>query len=308
MSPPKLPTVEHVYQNYHIDSTRWEHFVPRDDDIIIATSYKAGTTWMQNIVQHMIFLDLEQRPVHEISPWLDNCTPDLQEILERIGAQQHRRFLKTHLPLDGLLYFPRVKYIVVARDPRDVFMSLWNHYHNFTPDLIEKLNNPATLMGNPLPPCPADIHDFWRDWISKGWFAWENEGYPFWSNMRHVQTWWDYHHLPNILMVHFNDLLQDTSGQIRRIADYLDIEIPIYLLPEIVKAVSFEVMKNDAEKLVPGTNFSFKGGPQTFINQGTNGRWRDVLTEEELTMYAATLKRETSVDCALWLEHGWLGA
>ena len=33
-----------IYQNHHLDSTRWERFAPRDDDMVIATSYKSGTT------------------------------------------------------------------------------------------------------------------------------------------------------------------------------------------------------------------------------------------------------------------------
>ena len=53
-----LPRVEHIYQNHFLDSTRWDHLRPRDDDIVVATPYKSGTTWMQSIVLHLIFQDL----------------------------------------------------------------------------------------------------------------------------------------------------------------------------------------------------------------------------------------------------------
>jgi len=33
----QLPQVLHTYQNHHLDSTRWEPYVPRDDDIVIST-------------------------------------------------------------------------------------------------------------------------------------------------------------------------------------------------------------------------------------------------------------------------------
>ena len=52
-----LPQRTRVYQSHHFDSTRWDYFEPRDDDIIIATSYKAGTTWTQAIVAHLLFPD-----------------------------------------------------------------------------------------------------------------------------------------------------------------------------------------------------------------------------------------------------------
>ena len=52
-----LPQRTHIYQNHHFDSTRWDYFESRDEDIVIATSYKAGTTWTQAIVAHLLFPD-----------------------------------------------------------------------------------------------------------------------------------------------------------------------------------------------------------------------------------------------------------
>ena len=46
-----------LYQNHHFDSTRWRWFESRADDIVIATSYKAGTTWTQAIVANLLFPD-----------------------------------------------------------------------------------------------------------------------------------------------------------------------------------------------------------------------------------------------------------
>ena len=33
-----MPEVKHIYQNHHLDSTRWDDYIPRNDDIIIAPS------------------------------------------------------------------------------------------------------------------------------------------------------------------------------------------------------------------------------------------------------------------------------
>jgi aryl sulfotransferase len=300
-----LPTIEHVYQHHHLDSTRWQHYIPRDDDIIIATPYKSGTTWMQNIVMHLIFQDLQIRPPQGISPWVDSRWTPIDELAEFITAQEHRRFLKTHLPLDGLIFYPRLKYIVVGRDGRDVFMSLWNHYRSYSDVTYSRINDTPERVGVPMPRCPDDIHMFWSDWISKGAFAWENEGCPFWSNFRHVQTWWNFRYLPNILFVHFNDLLNNLQGEIRRIADYLDVSLTNDMLQKIAHAVTFSTMKENAEQIIPET--SFTGGANSFLYKGTNGRWVDVLSEAELAMYRATVQRELTPDCAHWLENGRLG-
>jgi len=299
-----MPRIEHIYQNWMLDSTRWQQFKVRDDDIVVATPYKSGTTWMQTIVLHLIFQDLQVREVHAFSPWLDRRLYPLAPILDRLEAQTHRRCIKSHLPLDGLIYFPQAKYIVVGRDARDVFMSLWNHDSHFTPEYYETLNNTPGRVGDPLPPCPDNPRDYWHNWITRGWFAWESEGYPHWSNMRHIQTWWNYRHLPNILMVHYNDLLKDLPSEIQRIADYLSIELSSEMLASIANLVTFSRMKEDAEQILPGIEFSFIGGAQTFINKGTNGRWREVLTEDDLKLYEAAVARNLTPDCADRLEHG----
>lgn len=115
-----MPQRSRVYQHHHLDSTRWDSFQPRSDDIVIATSYKAGTTWTQAIVANLLFPDQDfPVPAWQMSPWLDmSPPPPLDEVIATLEAQGHRRFIKTHLALDGLLFYPQVKYIFVSRDGR----------------------------------------------------------------------------------------------------------------------------------------------------------------------------------------------
>jgi aryl sulfotransferase len=128
-----LPERTRIHQNHHLDGTRWEAYRPREGDIVIATSYKAGTTWTQGIVANLLFPDQRfPAPPWQMSPWLDHRLRPLEDVVSGLEAQRHRRFIKTHLSLDGLPYYPQVSYIFVSRDGRDVFMSLWNHYRNYT--------------------------------------------------------------------------------------------------------------------------------------------------------------------------------
>jgi aryl sulfotransferase len=304
--PETLPQMSHIYQHYNIDSTRWNHFKPRGDDIIVATPPKCGTTWMQTIIVNLIFQDLQPHPIDQISPWLDSRPAPLGDMLDSLEAQTHRRIIKSHLPLDGLLFFSQLKYVVVGRDARDVFMSYWNHYSNFTPAAYDRFNNTPGRVGDPLPRCPENIREFWQDWISRGWFAWESQGYPTVSMLHHLQSWWEYRSLPNILLVHYNDLLSDLAGEIQRVADFLNIEVAPPMLASITDAVSFQSMKQNAKQILPDKERTFIGGAQTFINKGTNGRWRDVLTDDDLKLYEAAVTRELTPDCADWLEHGRL--
>lgn len=299
-----LPTVTHIYQNHHIDSTRWNHFVPRRDDIVVATSYKSGTTWMQGILQYLVFLNQPMQSYDDVSPWLDRNRRPLDEVLAELDAQTHRRFIKTHLALDGLPYFPQIKYIVVARDARDVGMSLWNHYSNYTSEMYASLNNAQGRVGPPIPQAPDNFHEFWRNWITRGWFAWENEGYPFWGNLHHTQTWWEYRHLENILFVHFNDLLANTENEISRVADFLNIRVADVKVATIAKSVTLDAMRSDALQRDEGIAESFKGGANTFFFKGINGRWKEILSTDELALYESAKAKNLAPDAAQWLEQG----
>jgi aryl sulfotransferase len=99
----RTPKIKHLYQNYIVDSLRWNFITFRDDDIVIATSGKTGTTWTQGIVANLIFLgrDLPAPPL-VMSPWLEQRVVPLELTLTQLEQQTHRRFIKTHLPLDGL--------------------------------------------------------------------------------------------------------------------------------------------------------------------------------------------------------------
>ena len=304
MSISAKPSVEHVYQNHHLDTTRWYGFKPRKGDIVISTSYKAGTTFTQTIVTNLLFPEGLPAPVLNISPWLDFRIRPLDEIMNALEAQTHRRCIKTHLPLDGLPFFDEVQYIMVGRDPRDVFMSLLNHYSEHTPQFFELMNGVPGRVGDPFPPYGGDIHAFWKTWITRGWFSWESDGYPYWSHLHHAQTWWDFRHVPNIYFVHYNDLRRDLEGEMRKLARWLHIEVDEARWASVVDACRFETVQAHPERVMADTaSQTWKNGARTFFFKGTNGRWKSVLSADELALYDAAMKR-LSPDCAQWLEQG----
>ncbi|MCB0172944.1 MAG: sulfotransferase domain-containing protein, partial [Anaerolineae bacterium] len=53
-----------------------------------------------------------------------------------------------------------------------------------------------------------------------------------------------------------------------------------------------------------GAHPILKGGANTFFFKGMNGRWRDILSDDELAMYEATKSQVLSLACARWLEQG----
>jgi aryl sulfotransferase len=293
-----LPRKTREIHNHYLESTVWNDFAFRDGDIVIATYPKAGTTWSQQIVGQLIFGGDPQLDIDLRCPWLD-MRLDIPEKLDRLAAQTHRRFIKTHLPADALVISPLARYVYVARDGRDVLWSLYNHHRNYIPQWYVMINNPPGLEGPRFEPPPDDIRQYWHDWLDR-------DGYPFWSFWESVRTWWAMRNLPNVLLVHFANLKRDMPGEIRRIAAFLEVEVDDSRRDAIHEYCSFDWMKANAEQVAPRHGSAWEGGAQTFIHQGVNGRWTDTLTPAEAAEYEARAIGELGGECAHWLKTGEL--
>ena len=290
------PKKTHDFHNHHVDSTRWDNFPFRDDDIIIATWGKAGTTWMQQIVGQLVFKGAEGLSAAGLSPWLDLRIMPKDEVMKGLEAQKNRRFIKTHLPVDALVFSPKVKYIYVGRDARDVVWSVYHHHQSFTPLAYQAFNNTPGLVGPPLEPPVPDIRQAYHDFLDR-------DGHPYWPFWSHIQSWWNIRDLPNVMLVHFNNLKADMKGEIGKIADFLEIEVDDATWPAILEHCSIDYMREQAAK-IELMDKMFEGGGRAFVYKGTNGRWRDVLTPEEIQKCDDLAAKNLTPDCAHWLATG----
>jgi aryl sulfotransferase len=294
--PMKWPAKIREIHNHHMDSTKWNDFNFRDDDIVIATWAKSGTTWMQQIVSQLIFQGAEDIPVSQLSPWVDlRIMPP--EAIAALESQEHRRFMKTHLPADAMVITPQVKYIYVARDGRDAVWSAYNHLSRFKPEVFDMFNKAPGRVGPELLPPGPSVHEFYRSWFAM-------DGYPLWSFWENIRSWWNIRHLPNVMLVHFNDLKSDLAGSIRDIARFLGIAIDEAAFQPIIRHCSFDYMKANAALVAPLGGAVWQGGGGDFINKGTNQRWRDTLTPADIRAYESRALIELGPDCAAWLEMG----
>lgn len=297
MTDQPLPRKRRELHNHHFDSTIWNDFEFRDDDIIIATYAKSGTTWMQQIVSQLLFDGAEDLETAEMSPWLDLRIPPKEIKLQAMAAQTHRRFLKTHLPVDALVFSEKAKYVYIGRDGRDVIWSFYNHHANANEAWYEALNDTPGRVGPPIDKPPESVVDYYREWL-------ERDGHPWWPFWENVRSWWEIRDLPNVKLIHFTDLKRDMPGEIRRLAAFLGIPINEDRWDDILLHCSFDYMKANASKSVPLGGAFWDGGAQTFINSGSNGRWRDLLSAEDVREYEERAIAELGADCAHWLATG----
>lgn len=291
------PRKTREFQNHHMDSTIWNRFAFRPDDVIISTYAKSGTTWTQQIVGQILLGGDPEVRVAELSPWLDMRLPSEAEKFALLEAQTHRRFIKTHLPLDAFVFRPELKHIYIARDGRDIAWSMHNHANNFLPEVYHMLNTLPGLVGPPLEHPETDVLAFFRRWLAE-------DGAPFWSLWENVRTWWQVRDLPNVLMLHYSDMIGDLPATVARIASFLEVELDTGTFERVVRHSSFEWMKANADKAAPLGGSIFRGGAETFINKGSNGRWQEVLTKDDRTAYEARALAELGPECAAWLATG----
>ncbi|TXL04959.1 sulfotransferase, partial [Methylococcaceae bacterium CS3] len=186
-----IPRKTREFQNHHFDSTIWNDFRFRYNDIIIATYAKSGTTWMQQIIAQLLFNGDDDLCVSEISPWLDLRVPPKEVKLAYIEAQTHRRFVKTHLPVDALVFSKKAKYIYIGRDGRDVLWSMYNHHVTANDTWYDALNNTPGRVGPAIGKPPTSIIQYYHAWLNDNGYPW----WPFWENVR---SWWTIRNLPNV--------------------------------------------------------------------------------------------------------------
>ena len=287
--------------NVICDSTRWNDFPFRDDDIVIDTPGKTGTTWVQQIVGQLLLRGADGL-VAGMSPWLDHQLAPKDRILAQLADQKSRRFIKSHLPLDALVFSRAAKYIYIARDARDAAWSMHNHASHFTQTALD-LYNSACSQGPRAVRAGGDPRTFYLTFLETGEMPMLSDGsapWPFWS---HVQGWWDARKLPNVMLVHYTDLKVDFLKAVQRIAGFLGIEIEEAKLPRIIEHCGMDYMRAEAKK-IDALNLIFEGGADTFINKGTNGRWKDVLSMEEIARCDEVAAKHLTPDCAHWLKNG----
>jgi hypothetical protein len=277
------------------DSARWDGFMFRDGDIVISTRSKSGTTWMQMICALLVLgTPRLPAPLAVLSPWLDHTVEPVADVRARLEAQRHRRFVKTHTPLDGLPLDPRATYVVVARHPLDLAVSLYHQGDNIDRSRL------AALTGVPQRTAPRpDLHDWLVGWTLENTTP-QQQMDSLVGVLHHVSDAWARREEGNVLLVHYADLSADLDGQMRGIADRLGVTVPEDRWVGLVEAASFDRMRSRSAELVPDAH-GVLTEPARFFRSGRSGTGREVLTTEELARYEARVASLASPEVVAWL-------
>ena len=289
------------YRSPDEDSGRWTELPFRAGDIVISTRSKSGTTWMQMICALLVFQTPDlPAPLGELSPWLDWLVEPQDALFARLAGQDHRRFLKTHTSLDGVVIDPRATYIVVGRHPLDMAVSLYHQGANLDRERMRELTGAPAPSEPPAPRSPL------AEWLRR-WIDWDADPHEYLDSLPgvvwHATDAWSRRHEPNVVLAHYADLSSDLEGEMRRLADRLGITMPEDRWPELVQAATFDDMRARAQLLAPDPADIMKDR-DAFFRRGTSGAGEEVLSQEELAHYRDRVAGRGPPEVVAWLHHG----
>jgi hypothetical protein len=289
------------YQSFISDSARWLLFEPRPGDIIISTPPKCGTTLTQMLCALLLF-DTSEFPgrLDDLSPWLDQRTRSDEEVLTHLRAQTHRRFIKTHTPLDGVPEWPDVIYVAVGRDPRDVFVSWEHHIENMDFEHVVAAVDGAVGIDSALPfltESPATVEERFDLWLIDD----DPRGRMSLALVAgHIETSWDRRDRPNVELFHFQEMRSDRVAAMTRLAEAFELDLTADRIEELAESASIDRMRARADDLAPNTKQIFSDS-SAFFRSGEGGDWRSFVTPEQDAVYWQRIDELMSPELRDWL-------
>ena len=255
---------------------------------MVATPPKSGTTWTQAILALLISGDPEVDAQTSMkSPWIDMPLRDLAEVMARLDAQQHRRQVKTHTPLDGIPLWPGLRYITVYRHPIDVHFSMRKHVSNMAPELATGL-------------MPQDAGEAFEAFLHGD----NMDSACLSSIVQHYRMTLAREPREPLLRLHYADMLRDLPGNVARIAAHVGLSHPPELMSRLVEAATFDSMKANAARFTPSAGQGFWRNDAGFFDSATSNKWQGRLNDAQLAAYDARIAELMGPDDREWLEWG----
>ncbi len=242
-------------------------FVPRDDDIYVASYPRSGTTLTQVLVHLLVTgrTDFSFEHLSEVSPWWERSLAWRSESPDLLAALPSPRVFKTHLPRSWLP--DRGRFLYVVRAPADVALSYYFLYRRYLR-------------------YDGDFRQFFDKFLAGD--------VQYGSCFRHVAGWRKHAQDPDIHFLDYEDLVHDGAATIRQVADFLGIEPAPERIQEILDQTRFARMKRDQEKFDHEGELLRQWGIRAgdFLRSGTVGEGDATMSPQQRTSLAKMEQRK----------------
>lgn len=272
-------------------------YKPRKGDIFIVTYPKCGTNWVQFIVYNILTRAKPLPSLRELgllSPFIDMIGAEAAENPSRSGP------IMTHLPPNVLKPVQGCRYIYVTRNPYDCAVSFYHFIKGFTLKTVTDVSFEKFLSM------------FLAGKVIYG------------DYFDHLLPWYEHRADENVLFLTYEQLKQETEGQVLKIADFLGedhgaaLRQDEALFRRILDACSLENMKTffrdpPAERIkeivqaVKDVSLKstepLNSGPEGkhekhegsgFVRKGIVGDWKNYFSPEQLEQTKAWIASKTS--------------
>ncbi len=237
-------------------------YMPNEHDVVVATYAKSGTNWMMQIAHQLAFHGKgEFDHIHCVVPWPDS-PPNLGKYAIPVedpsvwmASPEQKRVIKTHFSWDLIPYSEKARYIMVIRDPKDIFVSNYRFAQQ--------------MMGPAMPRVTTWFKAFLSpDFPLGGSWAANTAGY------------WAERNRPNVLIVSFKSMKGDLDGTVRRVAQFMNVDQSDCVLQEVASKSSFDYMKKIDDKFHVWKILPW-GTPITMIRKGSVGGSSELLSIDQ---------------------------
>ena len=241
-------------------------YTPTSHDVFVAAYVKSGTNWMMQIAHQLAFHgNAEYEHIHSVVAWPDVAVPGpfrhyaipLEDPSVWMASPEQKRVIKTHFDWDVLPYSEKARYIIVIRDPKDVFVS---SYFFFVKD-------------GPLSVTRFSVETWLKVFFSQGFGPWSS-----WAT--NTAGYWAQRHRPNVLIVSFKSMKRDLHGTVRKVADFMDVRVSDQVIERVCEKSSFDYMKRIDDKFRAWQIIPWGRAAAPMMRKGTEGGSLELLGPE----------------------------
>ncbi len=255
-------------------------YTPDEGDIFVSTFSKSGTNWMMQITHQVAWLgEGEFENIHDVVCWPDvsrkrsekYSTPLKSDLIKTLSPTG-MRVIKTHMSALYVPYNEKAKYIIVVRDPKEVFVSSYPFVQGIAGPLMPSVDTWLELFLKPE--WPMNFGNTWAE---------------------HTASYWSLKDQPSVLVLSYTHLKQDMKTGITQVADTLGVDLTERQLQNVLEKSSFQYMKNINHKFRPGDMSAMPWSSGfTMIREGKTGNSSELLSPQQQQRIDAHFRQELS--------------